>query len=427
MDIGTALQRMNSPVLMTGESHLGLVAKVQDEQRKQARDRSSKGRPSLPSKTLTPADGLSSGSATVRPIDALLRLSLVTALTVADDVYALYKHWGWLRYLGAFDHLSHPRRLTLDRQALEHVHANQRRVLSEDLGIGFGVLLAEKWCRASGALDPIRTTDIDKVLRNSRQFPGLTPNQNSTRQPDYLMQFASASDPSAIESRLLETKGTANASNAISQLAYASTQIASLLLDGSPIQGVAISTISTVRGVKYLAIDPPEKSDPWIPEDEQVEKAKRNAPRFDESEGILRADKNELLASATVTANATLADFAGLDEVATKWLPDDRILRTRRPRQIRSRSLRGSDYVGSEFSIAAPGIGGRLTVFQGVTLEVEEALQTGDDTRVRGAQDSFLRRNRPTIENADVNGEMSQQETTAISGEGAILHIELDD
>lgn len=415
MDIREAMLRMTTPVFMPGVSDATLVQKVIAKQHGAG---SSGPRP----KTPTPALGLGVGGVTVRPVDALHRLSRVTALTVEDDVYAVYEHWGWIRYLGAFGHVGSSPRLTLDQGALRHVHANQRRVMSEDLGVGFGVLLAEEWCRAMGATGTIRTTDVDKALRDNQGFLGLTQAPGAKRQPDYLLQYSSPVAATVLESRLLETKGTVDRGNGITQLAHAMTQLASLVLDGSTPQGIAISTVSTTSGVTYLAVDPEGESDPWTPEESTIDKAKTNRPTVRGREEALYVNRDEFFASATVTANATLADFAGLDEITATWLPEDAVLRSRRrPRSARRIPLDIGEYSGVEFSISAPGSDDLVTVFQGVERGVEEALRSGNDERVREAQQRFS--SAVGARSVTTSQQPSDREAIAVSDEGAILRV----
>lgn len=424
MDIRTAMERMTTPVFVAGVSDTTLVQKVDAKRMEHARQRRSDGLPPLPTKAPTPAIGLDAGGVTVRPIDALHRLSRVTALTIEDDVYAVYKHWGWLRYLGAFGHEGSRPHLTLDQGALRHVHANQRRVMSEDLGVGFGVLLAEEWCRAMGAAGPIRTTDVDKALRDDTTFPALAQAPGARRQPDYVLQYTGPAGTSALESRLLETKGTVNAGNAITQLAHATTQLASILLDGQTLQGIAISTVSTTNGVTFHAVDPEGDSPPWSPEEGKIDNAKTRRPSVRDSDGVLYVSREEFLASATVTANATLADFAGLDEITAKWLPEDKVFQSRRRRSNTKRiSLDIGDYSGVEFSISTPGNDGHLTVFQGVNREVEEALNSGKDEQVREAQDRFSKAFGSRIASITRDASPSDREATAVSDEGAVLRV----
>jgi hypothetical protein len=410
---------------MNGRSDSKLTAQVEAAQRKDNAERVAKGLPAHRAKTPTVAAGLHLGGVMVRPIDAMQRLTRVTALTVSDDIYAFYSHWGWLRYLGAFDWDGSPPTLALENAAVANVHANQLRVLSEELGVGFGVLLAEEWCRAIGARGTIRTTDVDKALRRPSGM-NLAKAPGARRQPDYLMQFASAADPNAQESVLLETKGTATSSYAVAQLAHATTQLALLLLNGRSLQGVAISTVSSGRRLEYRAVDPDGDSTPWVPQEDDIEAARHHKPRSTEIGEVTDTSKEEFLASATVTANASLADFAGLYDAARAWLPQDEILGTRAARITEQRQIGGADYRGVEFRIPTPSSGGVLTVFQGVEREVEEALISGRDDRVRQAQERFVS-NRGSQVLTSQPIDTADSEAIAVSNEGAVLKVALAD
>ena len=97
-------------------------------------------------KTLTPAAGLD-GGVTVFPLTALHWLSYATRPRYQDDLLDMYLHWALARYIGFFEHLdegSSLPRLTLN-EAGRRITGNQRRVTSEEMGIGFGALLANCW------------------------------------------------------------------------------------------------------------------------------------------------------------------------------------------------------------------------------------------------------------------------------------------
>lgn len=155
-------------------------------------------------------------------------------------------------------------RLHLDTAALKYIGANQRRVLSEELGIGFGIIVAKQWCKARNpGIGPITVIDVDKALKKG-QVPLLEDKKNG-RQPDYLLSYFDPTNPSVEIYDLLETKGTADKSNAKKQLSRAVTQRAGLTLNGQPITGIAISTISKANGFHVMAVDPEEDPTTWEP------------------------------------------------------------------------------------------------------------------------------------------------------------------
>ena len=424
MDLATAFHRLNTPVQVHGVSNASLVAEVEAACVNEERKRLARGHRAVPRKALTVATGLDSGTVVLRPIDALQRLARATALNFSEDVLALNQAWSWLRYLGAFDHRGDPPSLTLHRGALRGVRANQRRVVSEELGVGFGILLAEHWCQSLGAPSSVDVVDVDNILGSPSTFPNWAQAAGSRRQPDYLLQYQDPANSTQYQSRLLETKGTVARSNATGQLARASTQLASLHLDGNPVQGVAIVTVSNSDDLSYLAIDPEAGRSSWAPDDSRIDAAKYETPVMRRQDGLLFANRDEFLSSARVAANASLAEFAGLDHVKDQWIRGERRESTgRKRREPKSASLDHSDYFGVEFTLPVGNGEGTVTVFQGVHTDVASALETGKEGLVRQAQDKFREANPPEKRRA-AEGHLSEERAvTSVSGEGAILRL----
>lgn len=103
----------------------------------------------------------------LRLVDVLLRLAQATRPLYAADVYDVHAHWALLRYIGIFMplHGRHSRVAYLS-EAGRRVVGNQRRVLSEELGIGFAALLSESWIRDRVPGTPVlRIVDVDVALQ----------------------------------------------------------------------------------------------------------------------------------------------------------------------------------------------------------------------------------------------------------------------
>ncbi|GAA3783831.1 hypothetical protein GCM10022225_84960 [Plantactinospora mayteni] len=103
-------------------------------------------------------------------------------------MYDVHAHWGLLRYLGLFA-VGSGGSLVLST-AGRRIVGNQRRVTSEELGIGFAVYLAETWAesRRLGA-STVRTVDIDAALASGSISVGglrVLVEQTGSR-PDYLL------------------------------------------------------------------------------------------------------------------------------------------------------------------------------------------------------------------------------------------------
>lgn len=374
--------------------------------------------------TLTPARGLT-GPIRVRPMEALLRLARATAPNVPSDVYKQYEHWAYLRYLGTFD-VTAGNRLTLSDTG-RAVYGNQRRVLSEEIGIGFSILLAEAWCRALGVRGAINALDVDQVLR------GTYPNLNATtrgRQPDYLLQYADPLNPGTFRHRLLESKGTKTVSHAKKQLARGVTQLGSLELNGGTVEGVAISIISANDGVSYLAVDPDDNQPAFPVTDFDLEDARRDkAIRRYQDESKLRLS-GDFLASATATTFGSIADFAGAYELAETWMPP-RLSQTLKRKQT-SRLVKETHYgpfVGHETLMPAPGTSGVLRVFQGAQESILRAMGSRDLRHVAEAQQEFASE---LGDDGDVEfstrGRRSAPDATvgAVAPEGTCLFLEIE-
>jgi len=374
----------------------------------------------MPFKTpLTPAQGLN-GVLTIRPIQALLELSRATGLLRDPAVSALTRGWSVLRYLGVFGRVPASGHLCLDGEALLFIGANQRRVLSEEIGIGFGIVAAKMWVRARNPqVGPIAAIDVDQALYDE-VVPALE--RNGRRQPDYLLAFPDESDPSVRNFELLETKGTVSSSNAEHQLARGTTQLAGLTVDANLLPGVVVSTVSNAAGIRLMAVDPEERKVRWSPSDDSLRSARHASRRRSRPTDKIDVAADELFASSTNVEMASLAEFGGLSESARLWRPH---LLDWRGRRADSATVRENDlgaFIGEEMVLEAPGLE-RIRVFQGVARDVATALKGDDYRAVAETQRQFARIEK---ERGDAGGEdfrAGQPVAEAVSSDGALLRI----
>jgi hypothetical protein len=193
----------------------------------------------------------------------------------------------------------------------------QRGVASEDLGIGFGVLLARHWLRHSGiAHGAINIIDVDVALESCLLKLQSKSAGNRPQRPDYLLH---AYDPSrgCHHVRVLECKGTIDDKRADKQLASAVEQLGAATVAGCARTGLAVSTITSSDQVLYKALECLPVADPLNPLTDPYGRA---------DVGIYRSDDpilGGLLDRSLRGALSTLADFCGDPGLASRWAPGD--------------------------------------------------------------------------------------------------------
>lgn len=342
--------------------------------------------PKLPHKgAITPAAG-AHGNFQLRPITAMLELARGTALSDDPGVAGFARRWSTLRHLGLFARNAQTGKLHLDEAALKYIGANQRRVLSEDLGIGFGIIVAKRWCTArTPGIGPVTAIDVDKAL-HQRSVPRLQ--LAGSRQPDYLLAYSDPTNPRVKIYDLLETKGTVSKSTASGQLSRAVTQLAGLTVGGQQMTGIAVSTVSNEDGVLVMAVDPEERPVAWEPTNEALGLWRTAARRARQDNVQLDVPAEDFFATATNVEYASLAEFGGQQGVA-RWLPNlDSDRRGDANTEVRRETEAGT-FLGAEYVIEIPGTLGRLRLYQGVEERIVDGLRALDVTAVMDAQRAF--------------------------------------
>lgn len=379
MTLQDAIEMMGTTVTISVESDTALASGV------------IKGRvakyPKLPHKgAITPAVG-AHGNFQLRPITAMLELARGTALSDDPGVAGFARRWSTLRHLGLFARNAQTGKLHLDEAALKYIGANQRRVLSEDLGIGFGIIVAKRWCTArTPGIGPVTAIDVDKAL-HQRSVPRLQ--LAGSRQPDYLLAYSDPTNPRVKIYDLLETKGTVSKSTASGQLSRAVTQLAGLTVGGQQMTGIAVSTVSNEDGVLVMAVDPEERPVAWEPTNEALGLWRTAARRARQDNVQLDVSAEDFFATATNVEYASLAEFGGQQGVAARWLPNlDSDRRGDANTEVRRETEAGT-FLGAEYVIEIPGTLGRLRLYQGVEERIVDGLRALDVTAVMDAQRAF--------------------------------------
>ncbi len=379
----------------------------------------------------------------LRPAEALHRLAIATRPRPHDDAAELYRLWGLARYHAFFECDSSDGLLRVSNTGAQIV-GTQRRHVSEDLGIGFGVLLAERWLQASApsprALNLVDPVDIDVALRwGSLSVAGREIEVSAGhRYPDYLLV---ANDPSKsprhFRVHVLECKGTSDPSIAVPQLARATGQLGSLLVDGQRPSGLAVSTVAAGDTVQYRALELPgddrlhEAPMDLLTPDQTVLDFNTARIRTDASplDARLSDLPSEVLVAAALRVSwARLAGLADDANAARRWAPNawrgdlagrPSVDTARLERPPTTRTPYG-EAVGRRTRISF----GRqtLTVFHGVAKPIIKALSTDGPGAVLSAQAKFAN------ELSARHRRSQARQTTrahAASPDGAILSISL--
>jgi hypothetical protein len=327
-------------------------------------------------------------------------LSYATRPRYQDDLLDVYLHWALARYIGLFEHLderSSLPTLTLS-DAGQRIRGNQRRVTSEEVGIGFGALLANYWFERTGATGvPVGIVDVDVALDDRYIFAGgsrQTVRATSDRRPDYLLVAPDSSSRRRYRVRALECKGTSSSiSYAVRQLASAAEQLTGITVGGRIPTGLAVSTVTMNGRLSYLAIDPGEDDEPSYPV---------NSNTIDQALGFQLQDNvtdvpPDLLTNASVRASwATLADFSGNMAALNRWAPS--VMRRRLARQPRQRDTFETPYGPARGTSVTVGVDGqRLLIRYAVDATIDQQM-TGRPEAIADAQSAFAERLSPSVQ-----------------------------
>jgi hypothetical protein len=351
----------------------------------------------------------------IRPADVLRWLASATRPRYHVDVYDVHAHWGLLRYLGLFD--ADASGSLMLSAAGQRIRGNQRRVTSEELGIGFAAHLAETWATVGRAgRSTIRVVDIDVALDHGFVSAGghrITLDQTGTHRPDYLLISESTDRPGRFTVALLECKGTKIRQHAYRQLAHAAAQLGSVNVGRQRPAGLVVSTVIAQESVAYYALQHhPDR--PWrfttsgaaasaanmsdditvaaVAEVDLSEVDLEELPEASPDQSA-SADLRLLTATALEGSWAALADLAGNDQAFQRWAPERmraRLGRTYADRPQRARYTGDDiDIVGVRNIVSLPG--GQLEVILGVEAGVDQSLTTGTARAVLAAQQRVAR------------------------------------
>ncbi|MGO4343180.1 hypothetical protein [Pedococcus sp. 2YAF34] len=283
--------------------------------------------------------------------------------------------------------------------------------MSEELGVGFAVLLSERWMRGRVPGSPtFRTVDIDVALAN-RSIKAARARKSveavGAHRPDYILIGDHPSSRGRMRVAMLECKGTKSPRHSLTQLVRASHQLRGVAIAGRRPAGLAVSTIIgdshiTFNALQLLPDDDKPHSGPWAAgappthADSDVEVVDVDVDRLgpdspDTTIEPIAARGVEMAAIGLKSSFAFLADFSGDDEAFRRWAPG--LVRAKLGRGAEDRRNRtevttadGTRYIGVRNRISLPG--GDIHAFMGVRQDLDRALHSGDPSAVLDVQRS---------------------------------------
>lgn len=333
------------------------------------------------------------GVLSVRPMDALLELARATPLGGSSAVLERFsRQWAWIRYLGAFDHRN--TKLILRASAVANVFDHDRALVSEHMGVAFGVLAAKTWCRSDGASGPIEALPVRSLLNGViAGHPAGDFDQRGSLEPDYLLSYPDKS-PTSRRYRVLECKGTQHASSVAKALGHAVRQVDALRYQGRAIPALATAIVSNEHEISLHSIDPDDEAptievsteNAWSPRG--LRRSALSPGMGTEAEGpqwrfeldefiIARLERHRVAARAALVGDLNVSQAWQRDS----WSPVDL------SRQLVERSDFGESWLGQEILVRVGGIGARI--FVGAHHSVVRALASLELERVLTAEAEF--------------------------------------
>ncbi|MBI9001752.1 hypothetical protein M0E87_12350 [Corynebacterium sp. CCM 9185] len=383
------------------------------------------------------------GSWNLSIADVLLRLGEYTFPYARTPLGGLTRLIPVLKYMYCFEKNINGQIVTSD--LIDMAVYSTRSKISEELGIGFSLITAEKWMRDTFGLSIVRFFDIELVSKN--KYPNVSHAINKpkkrTLRADWLVRASSPSKPKKEYLFLVESKGTGTAGAHKPMLQKAVQQLAATTVDNQALQGLGVCTYSPLGGLTIYAIDPPRDDEnsnlPFLETPHSVKGDYR----------VLREGAGEWYEHPMAIDDRGFSDrepHLGLDlrseplsrlcalQTALNlahWSSDYRLLdslhhafRTPSPMGLRSKlefEYRLETSQGWAVGYVVPIPGCRAALFSGVLEKISLALADLDfeQANILNAEAHGSARGeavRPTAENVEIGN-------LAISGSGAVLAI----
>ena len=401
---------LSTPRHITIESSQDLLDSVRDKQAQQDARLQARGRPpTLRKRSLAVVQQFApTRTVPLRPIHLLHRLGVITT-PVVPNLADISSWWAYIRYLWAFEL---PDGTPYDRLRLSDaalgIDVHQKRLMSDQIGVGMAALVMESHFNAPEAADVA-------VALNEQVLPVELTEATS---PDYLFW-----DDQRTAYYVVECKGTRSSRNtALEQLRRGTEQVPSLrFTDGrQPPTALVIGTRLTSDGTEVLIIDPP-------PDEEGPKGLIRHGSNVWEISDSKEFQRVTGMVSELKILGYAAADQAVEDIVRKEWPRVAEVWPTR----IRRTAVRENTF--GEFSGVQQTLpfldDVRVDVFQGIERGVLAGHLDHDDEKVRAEQEELLGRIQARDPDPMRNFGFQRTENTdgvgalSVSSDGTILEL----
>lgn len=365
------MNALTTPRHVTIESSQELLASVQEKQAQRNARLQAKGRPPAlrkgPLAVVPKFDP--SRTVPIKPIELLHRLGVITT-PVIPNLADISSWWAYIRYLWAFElpDGTPDDRLRLSDAALG-IDVHQKRLMSDQIGVGMAALVMESH------FDALEAADVAVAL-NEQVLPVELTEATS---PDYLFW-----NDQRTAYYVVECKGTRSSRNtALEQLRRGTEQVPSLrFTDGrQPPTALVIGTRLTGNGTEVLIIDPP-------PDEEEP----KGVTKLGSNEWAI-SDSKEFQRVTGMVSELKILGYAAADQAV------EAIVRRRWPQMAEAwptwtrRTVERENMFG-EFSGVQQTLpfldDVRVEVFQGIGQRVLSAHLEHDDEKVRAEREVLL-------------------------------------
>jgi hypothetical protein len=330
----------------------------------------------------------------ISPAEVLLELAMAsTPALLPPGMRDLSLRWAWLHYCWAFDAVAPPPPIEkmLLSSAARDLAQHRKQVASDDLGVGFGLILARRALEARFAPAITAVFDAEAIIETPGALSAWGIQHTGPLRPDYFIQVSNPPGDKRRRSSVwvIECKGTQGTGH-LQQIRKGVTQTATItdISTGKNPPAIISATAFSKSQTRIRLVDPPgDNDDPWAGTEANDSQDSANVRREMRQEVAgLNVFRHDL---ARLDLSTTLA-FAGLYSRAAELLPD-RLRRETRERDGLADApaiQAGRDGRASGVRAELPLIGGRtLRATCAVDRRVLDAANKGSVSDVHAARE----------------------------------------